>query len=81
LKKVDTEGVAYLIFSEPMKDEKGGFNMSWLDETTLKLKVIPTEGSLFEMEKYIDPITNKPSLDFHNFTWEPKSFRGDTLLL
>jgi hypothetical protein len=52
IKKIDTEGVAHIEFSEPMIDAKRGFNLTWLDDTTLKLAVIPTEGSLFEMEKY-----------------------------
>jgi hypothetical protein len=62
-----------------MIDEKGGFNLTWIDETLLKLSVIPTEGSQFEMSKYLDPITKQPSLDFHKFTWEPLSFKGNTL--
>lgn len=78
-----------------MIDAKRGFNLTWLDDTTLKLAVIPTEGSLFEMEKYrmvkndernsrllselIIPSSNDPNLDFHYFTWEPLSFVGDTL--
>jgi hypothetical protein len=81
IKKVDTEGVAHLIFSENMIDENRGFNISWINETTLNLTVIPTEGSLFEMQKYKDPNTGEVSLDFLNFTWEPLSFKGDTLLI
>jgi hypothetical protein len=99
VKKIDTEGVAHIIFSEPMIDTKGGFNLTWLNDTTLKLTIVPTEGSLFEMEKYRTvkddekssrllselttnetiPSSNDPDIDFHYFTWEPKSFRGDTL--
>jgi hypothetical protein len=79
--KVDSNGVAHIVFSEEMIDEKHGFNMTWIDETLLKLSVIPTEGSVYESSKYIDPVTGGPSLDFHNFTWEPKLFRGDTLQL
>ena len=53
-----------------------------VDDTIFKFEVIPTEGSLFEMAKYIDPITGNISKDFHNFTWEPVSFtRGNELLV
>lgn len=81
IKKVDSGGVAHLIFSEPMIDEKGGFNITWIDKSLLKLSVIPSEGSQYEMSNYIDPVTREPSQEFHNFTWEPISFKKDTLLL